>query len=243
MMRGPTLSSDPVRAGSGRRPSPWLVPPITANLLAFFDPARGVTLVSNKVAQWDSVTGGVVAEQGTAANRPTVTASAQGGRPAITGAVTTWLDAASLEVSTPYTILTVVKSTASLASYAVIFDGPGGATNRSLLLAQDTTVTAYPSFPATGSIAGTADLTSATTLVLRASGGTAKLRANGAQLATGACAADGAFTTEGMRLLCEFDDVHGLTGHMSAFLVYSAGLSDGNVTLLEAWARAVWGTW
>jgi hypothetical protein len=93
-----------------------------------------ITHNSNAISQWSDKSGsGNHATQSTATNKPTLTASAQNGKPVITfDGTNDYLTSTSLNISQPYSIFAVAKTTIG-SGRDYIFDGVTNDSDRSMV--------------------------------------------------------------------------------------------------------------
>jgi hypothetical protein len=217
------------------------LPPVRSGLIQYLYPAASrVSIVSGGISlERDSSGNGRDVAQNTGSARPAWDGSEIGGRPVTVHSGAQWLDSTAGSAIVQSTTL-IVASAAGSTLNSHILDGLSAGT-RQVLWIPSTSPKRVQFFVGGGGINGDVDYETAHTYVgIVKSGGGLVLRIDGSQVATGGVAT-GVLT--GYRIGARFSGTLGSTAKFAAICLWDRELSAGEITSVEAWARALWGTW
>ncbi len=247
-------ASTAVSGGSGATffPSTASAPvmPTIAGLKLDLDANVGVTLTSGKVSTWADQSGlGNDFTQGTAGDRPVVTASVFGSLPGVTNTAATVVTAATspLTIGSARTVFAVIKGTGSAGASggAIIQFKTGAAGQQYIVYLWDLSpnIYCYGNGTIADTIAGVTVSGSAHVYMETATVGAlpvvqvdgAAQTVSGGNNVTSDNGSDGAFVGN------IAGKTQGFVGHIGRLLVYDTVLSAGNITLVKAYLAAVYG--
>lgn len=243
------------------RPTGRFDPRRIASLAFWLDASDSSTIdtVSDAVSEWRSKVGSGTATQGTAANRPVYTSAGRNGRNVVTfdGVESTadgdWLVTSTLSISQPFTVIWAGRSNGRLpnntpADGPYVCDGSTSTTRVALLWNADGTAATNGRLglfagavvqPSSGAQAY--NQWSVVSAVFN--GSSSRLRAEGAQLASGNA---GATNITALRLGARFDTSGAgnntfFEGPWGEFLIYNGALTDAQCLAVERYLGSRWG--